>query len=822
MKLKQKIFGKLGLSGSAIGSGVLMMVATAFAATSMVSCKDDDLGISGENSEGILNDGDGMYLGVTVSLSGSQGTRAESEISDASVDEYDNYINKSSMRVFVFGANGDFLFESTNADKTPTPDNTGQYYVKIPLDNSITDASGKSVLGLVRTRLEREMFKIAVLANWPGWPAEEEWTWANSALNVNANPADVKNVNDLHHLKDDGSYSKSNVYDFIMDSKKSGLTKSWVDRFQINGVNISKSTADTYIREEWDPSKTYQEGEFFYRYPKLWQVWNIGGSYDDNALGYEEYKWTNSKNDQEANWKSRNGDTFNTWLGNPPTSGVLGDVLTSNSQSQDGRYYVDGFLLDTYYEGKTNSDGSIISKQNGGATYAFHNGGYHGIALGRTNFTIDDTNQPDQEILNLSSNYNAGYIKITAPASGTLRIIWSSNNNSAAIFKLQRGTNYLHQPSNNATSTAPQEYTREITITQDPEDIYIYNTSNNPVVIYAVEYICNSYLYDTTRKGRIDQAIPMYGIQNFGPITNWGAVETLDLSQTGRYIDLIRSVAKVEVYMPKDRDIFYIGMRSMNSSSRCEPMDVENPTIQGWQKFTGSGAHDADYYPIHDADHCEWFDLINYGPGYKSGATTYSTWLSWFYGSWNKKLDGYGEEITDASRYWQWNFTGVTLAEEKNGAKYPHIFNPFINRTDFCEFVKVDDEVSGMDKYILYVPDKNIDDPNTVGDLASTPKVMHIEYRFFKDGEEKRDQYLDDNQCYRIYFTDYDTNSEIKKVTATEFDAYELIGLENNEFWPVMRNHIYRFYVNGTAENQEVYVKVNEWDTSPAPQKEVW
>ena len=817
MKLKQKIFEKLGLSGSAIRSGVLLMVVTAVAATSMVSCKDDDLGISSENSEGILNDGEGMYLGVTVSLSGSQGTRAESEISDASVDEYDNYINESSMRVFVFGANGDFLFESKNADKKPTPDNAGQYYVKIPLDNSITDASGKSVLGLVRTRLEREMFKIAVLANWPGWPAEEEWTWANSALNVNADPADVKNVNDLHHLSSDENYAKSDkkgTYDFLMKDQKMGLSKSWVDRtLQYNGENIDEETADTYIRDEWDPAKTYEEGEFFYRYPKLWQVWNFGGSYTGNALSYNDL--AQPKDDKDKNphgnkhgdtWNKRSGDTFKTWLG---------DNQVNLSQAEKGglNLSVDGFVLDTFYEGKVPAD-------KGKETFSFHNGNYHGISLGRTNSY--DTDSENHNYIKMSSGKAAGFIKIIAPATGKLRIIYSSSNGSEARFKIQRGSNYLGI-SDKSYSTTPQQDYRSISITQDPEEIYIFNTSDNPVVIYAIEYICDKYLYDTTRKGRIDQAIPMYGIQNFDPITNWGVVETLDLSQTGRYIDLIRSVAKVEVYMPKDRDIFYIGMRSMNSSSRCEPMDVENPTIQGWQKFKGSGAHDATYNPIHDADHCEWFDIKNYGPGY-SHASNYSSWLSWFYGSWNKKLDGYGKEITDPTGYWQWNFTekGVTLAAEKTGAKYPHIFNPFINRTDFCEFVKVDDEVSGMDKYILYVPDKNIDDPNTVGDLASTPKVMHIEYRFFKDGEEKRDQYLDDNQCYRIYFTDYDTNSDIKKVTATEFDAYELTGLEKNDFWPVMRNHIYRFYVNGTAENQEVYVKVNEWDTSPAPQKEVW
>lgn len=820
MKLKFNILRKLGFKSASFGARALLIGAVALSAVGMVSCKDDDLNVPEENTEGLFSEGEGMYLGFNVSLSGAQGTRAESEISDASVDEYDNYIDESTFRVFVFGAKGEFLFESKNADPKRTPDNNGQYYVKIPLDHSITDAAGKSVLGLVRSRLEKEMFKIAVLVNWPDW---DGWTWANSALNTNANPSDVKNVNDLHHLGKDSTYPGKGVYDFILDGEgKSGLTKSWVERtLQYNGVNITEETADTYIRDEWDPAKTYEEGEFFYRYPKLWQVWNFGGSYTGNALSYNDLAQPKDAKDENPHgnkhgdtWNKRSGDTFKSWLD---------DNQVNLSQAEKGglNLSVDGFVLDTFYEGKVNSNGVAITKDQGGESYSFHNNNYHGIALGRTNHFIKDSKQPDKDILNLTSDYTAGYIKITAPASGTLRIIWSSNNNSNAKFKLQRGTNFLSEPSN-YSSTVPQQYLKEISITQDPEDIYIYNTSSNPVVIYAIEYICNSYLYNTTRKGRVNQSIPMYGIQNFDKITNWGAVELLDLSQDGRYVDLIRSVAKVEVYMPKDRNLFYIGMRSMNSSSRCEPMDVENPTIQGWQKFTGSGAHDATYNPIHDATHCEWFDIMNYGPGY--GGADYKSWLSWFYGSWNKKLDGNGTEITDPTGYWQWDFTSksVALANEKDKAKYPHIFNPFINRTDFCEFVKIDDEVSGMDKYILYVPDKNIDDPNDVGDLTATPKVMHIEYRFFKDGEEKRDQYLDDNQCYRIYFTDYTTNTDIKKVTAAGFDAYELTGLENKVFWPVMRNHIYRFYVNGTAENQEIYVKVNEWDTTVPPQKEEW
>ncbi|MCH5231918.1 MAG: hypothetical protein J1F43_09020, partial [Muribaculaceae bacterium] len=413
-------------------------------------------------------------------------------------------------------------------------------------------------------------------------------------------------------------------------------------------------------------------------------------------------------------------------------------------------------------------------------------------------------------------NKTAGYIRFLAPATGKLRILWGSSEESRnAKFHIQRSSTYMTN-SSSYSSVEPKQYYKDISINADPEYIYIYNTDNNAVVIYSIEYICDKYLYDTDRQG-VEQLIPMYGVQHFKSITNWGSVPVLNLSQDGDNINLIRSVAKVELYLPNSKDYFYVGMRSMNRTSRNEPMDVENPTNLAWQKFTNAS--------YHDATHCEWFDICNYGKGYDTSKTgvneqvqAYQNWLSWFYGSWKFKrnvADSWNYS-TSADGFWKYDgVPSLSSLSDKEVTQYPHIFNPSINRSDFCEFIQKPD-VNGYRRYILYVPDKNIDDPNDAGLLSSSPKVAHIEYR----SEKNQDEYLDDNKCHRIYFTNYSTNDAIKQLNRDQFDDYEITGLD--DLWPIMRNHIYRFYVGSNNETQEIYVKVDEWGYPSPPKREEW
>lgn len=109
-----------------------------------------------------------------------------------------------------------------------------------------------------------------------------------------------------------------------------------------------------------------------------------------------------------------------------------------------------------------------------------------------------------------------------------------------------------------------------------------------------------------------------------------------------------------------------------------------------------------------------------------------------------------------------------------------------------------------MPPSILYVPEKNITDADNPGDISDRPKIIHVELRFNgglddeKWGENRVDN-LDDNGAYRLYFT------EGGRATAAGFtfegrqswDDYERNWEIASQHWPILRNHIYRFTVNG-------------------------
>lgn len=817
-----------------------LLLTALLSSVAFMACTDDAIPEPQEAEESaVMTDPDGMVLKFKVQLYDTSGTRDEpSAVDDETIiDKYDYYVDTENMfKVLIFDQKGDFLFESKNRVVKKSADDNGQWEVTIPLDNEIRDGNNKSLLGSIRTIMENNPFKIAVLANWhtgANWeknpnhdnnvnvdaeaqgrvtPYPFPWGWEQSALNQSAvTDKKVKNINDLHHLVKDNTYSSTSksstsnsnldVFSYLMDSEyKMGLKTDWVTT-AIQGMD--ESYADSYIRDNWNPNTNYSEDPFWWRYNKLWQVWNFGGAYPKNKLKY--WKLARDKDDNspilsEANegdlsetWNLRNANSIRAWFDHAE-NGELGD-FTLNGENSDYLSFIA-------------SNSPDVTQDQGEPSFVYNNDGYYGIALGRTNHIVTGSTSKKPE-LNLSSEYNGGYIRFLAPATGKLRIIWSSaEQGQKAKFTLQRGTTYEAQEKE-YSEVVPKQYYKAISITQDPEYIYIYNQEPNPVVIYAIEYICDKYLSDTDRLG-MEQPIPMYGVQNFPAISNWGSAPEIDLSRSGLNVNLVRSVAKVEVYIKDTRKVSYIGMRSMNRASRCEPMDVETPTNRTWARLRNTS--------YHDEAHCEWFDLLGYGPGYKSDVndlSNYQNWYSWFYGAWNQKfVAGDNPSFTAKSgNDWMWNWNGKAITVPSS-EYYPHVFNPVIQRSDFCEFIPKAD-YNGYQRFILYMPDKFIDDPNSVGNRSSTPKVAHIEYRF----EKQRDEYLDDNNGHRIYFTDYSEN-KMSNIYSDEFDDLEKNHTEY--FWPVMRNHIYRFYVGGDNETQEVHVKVMDFIPHDTPKKVEW
>lgn len=754
-------------------------------------CKDNDLELPGDGGS-MANDEEGITVSFFVQLDQELSSRAVNGM-EGNIDNYIDTAQK--FKILFLDQRGNFLFEPPTRYIQETPDKNGQYYVTVPLNSSITDGNNSSIISLIKAQMEKEPFKIAVLANWPeGDKNLISWDWDNSSLNKNANP--IKNINDLHHLKEDSKYKDGGVFSFISDKGKMGLNTEWVKYREVEGDELNggkawhlevkpnntttiSSDAYTWIKNNWNPTvdkefsaKDDNSHGIYRHYSLLWQLWNFGGAFDKNAFSYEELR-DGTKDDFEENWKNRNAKSFQL------------DWIKSNN------YVIGSNEIDGFY---------VVSAANGGETSnvenyvrAYISGTKHGIILPkRTELSPDDKNNP-----RLSVGSAKEYVKFEVPGTGQLRVRYSSlKEGENPKLVVQRGSTFENIFTYDGTAgeikeigtTSDGKFTAryKISITADPEDIILF-AIDAPLVIYSVEFVADEYLSGTDREGIIPDEknpIPMYGIQEFPKIDSWGSQTVLNLTQ--RPISLIRSLAKVELYLRSgEHTINHVYLRSMNRKSRVEPMDVLSPTANLWKSHGDNSGE------------CEWFRIIAYGPGYsKSNFTDY---YKWFYGSW--------------AAWWP-GLTGYSGSPES-----PHLFNPDVQRSDFCHFI-YDKEYTdnSYHRYILYVPDKSIDDPNTDGDLFSAPKVCHIEYR-----DANMTEYLDDNNCYRIYFTDYSTNNEIKNTPYNKFESeYEKNAENLKKHWPIMRNHIYRFYVGASNSPQEIRVKVNDWGSETDPKQEVW
>lgn len=269
----------------------------------------------------------------------------------------------------------------------------------------------------------------------------------------------------------------------------------------------------------------------------------------------------------------------------------------------------------------------------------------------------------------------------------------------------------------------------------------------------------------TARHPSKDYPIPMYGIQEFEPITaeyNWRKGTPFNLSvdipgdkldenhktkYTKKSISLLRSVVKVELLIPTRANNVniskptYVGLSYVNIYARCEPMDVWTPTDELWEKQHNLKSSNG-------KTRCEFDNIINYGPialdgasGYddKLSNTTdgisendkfvskrlYQKKLSWLYGIWKEK----GWDKTSPL------FGSVNIPDgsENSRTPYPRIFNPCIQRNSF---VLCDEEGDLTNKYndgyyhyVAYVGERNLNDPSQLGNIASEkgghPTVMY-------------------------------------------------------------------------------------------------
>lgn len=400
-----------------------------------------------------------------------------------------------------------------------------------------------------------------------------------------------------------------------------------------------------------------------------------------------------------------------------------------------------------------------------------------------------------------------GVFSFVAYASGTLSITAkAADDANGATITAQVGNTdtELSYKFGSVVTTIEQV----ISITGDEQRVYIYNNGDNAVNISQIEYIQDEYLYEMDRTGvkpSEEHPIPMYGVQKFGKLEDvWKEGTVFDLSNfnklnptgyEGGTIQLLRSVAKVELLLPTDAGFDHVFLRSMNRTAYSEPMDVVTSTSKIWVDADESG------YENHARD-CEWSKLTDLTPFYdpnNAQLTNYQDKLKWYYGN--------------------WGYTSNTTVTNNFGTDYPHILNPHINRSEFVKFLETGVTKEGYMRYVLYVPEKFVDDPTDVNAVdgigQSAPKVCHIEFRATDDP----DYNLDDNNCYRIYFTEGGFYSDAQFTPPTfesDEETWEKKYEQNTEIlknhWTIMRNHIYTFTVEYNPGGKlAVQVKVLPW-----------
>lgn len=309
---------------------------------------------------------------------------------------------------------------------------------------------------------------------------------------------------------------------------------------------------------------------------------------------------------------------------------------------------------------------------------------------------------------------------------------------------------------------------------------------------------------------------------------------------------LLRSLAKVELYFKKsvfkDHMPNHIYMRTFNRSARMEPKDVLTPTDVIWfgSQYMDDNAAiiqpgyrgPADYYTSRYAPTIfQGIDVENQnihefgamrqqkdlGNGTKRDydenniedyLPDYYDKTAWYFGCWQewrskRKPNGWdwneGEQLLDKDKKVEYTIPKINPDRFGKGLNYPRVFNSRVDRSDFCRMMYVG-EKNGYYKYIIYVPEKNLDDADSKGVMSKDAKVAHIEMRFDKMNEGTN---MDDERIYRIYFADY-KNTDINEITRDLWDNYEkknTNGFLDNYLYPIIRNHVYQFYVNSINGN---------------------
>ena len=709
-----------------------------------------------------------------------------------------------------------FLFESTSRWVTQLPydeDNNLRYRVTVPVYQIGDEESEyRERWEDIRNLLRQYNFKVAILANHPTnrmfrWGIEESVLSARDIDNLYGEKK-IKTINDMHHSVADASYAtgtsgREDAYKMVVDNTNKidgvgtmGPFIDWVTaRAELYGDALggtfnSKDTARTWIRDYWIPDLIYNEDldpdidyqTLYHNYRHIWSYWNFGGAVADNALPYSSKSRINT---HIKDWEVRNGALLREWVSDAyyNKGGVLTELNTASNDK--GKY-----------------DGSMPLKFSPSSARAVITTEANGMKF-----------------------YGVRVPTISAPSSTTAKdcFHFKLNTYSTITVRYSGGTVAVKTSATISNQSTTTQTVNGVQITEyqcsfdngitEPTECFVYSSSGTPV-IYDIEVTQDQYVYLTDREGILpsaDHPIPMYGVQKFDNLEGyWEDGASFDLTEGGsdaggaeyksKTISLLRSVAKIEVLIPKSLGVpKHVYMHSLNRYVRCEPMDVATPTEELWKE--------------HDKE-CEWRKIQAHGTFMGDNGTftsdKFKTQLAWYYGNWLE---------------WGWDFNGSQYKPTYNSDdQFPRIMNPYIGRADCAAFIDVTDYYNDQYyHYLFYMGENTIDASsqyNGNGGSATIPRI-HIRFdeRYASMGKmaANTDYNLMDNDCYRIYFTEGGIASGARNADGTSkiayndyVNSYEKKPEYLKEHWPIIRNHVYRFTIrdNGSDNMSGLVVDV--------------